>query len=215
MIEPIYVPYKEQARGLIQEGDVFLFRGKGIVSKGIQKVTQGRYSHVGLASWHHNKNNVLELVEFREWKGGRTTAFAQQLKKSDGQIDVYRVLSPRKVVSFNPKTLEFSEKWVEFKPHDVTYEMRQMTGLPYGMARIWWMAKFYMLGLRFLLHDPSVFDDTTTDVPVLPVCSTAVATCFSRHNFDLIKNRSDERTTPVDIARSPLLTYMFTPTVDW
>jgi len=214
MINPIYVPYREKARDLIQEGDVLLFRGRGIVSKAIQKVTQGRYSHVGLASWHSNDNNILELVEFREWKGGRTTNFSRNLEKFDRQIDVYRVLSPKKVVTFNQDDLSFSERWVNFNPHDVTYELRKMTGLPYGLRRIWWMAKFYMFGLRFLINDPTIYDDESREV-VFPVCSTAVAACFSKHGFDLIQNRSDERTTPVDIARSPLLSYMFTPFKDW
>jgi hypothetical protein len=215
MIKPLYLPYKAEACHLIKEGDVVLFRGKGLVSKVIQRLTQGRYSHVGLASWHHNERDILELVEFREWKGGRTTNFERQIEKYDKQIDIYRPISPKKVVTFDQHTLKFLEDDVPYKPHDVTFEMRQMTGLPYGFARIWWMARFHMFGLRFIINDPSIYIDKPTEDIIYPVCSTAVATCFSRHGYDLIHNMSDERTSPSDIARSPLLTYLFTPYKDW
>jgi len=215
MIEPRYFPYQAKARDLIREGDILLFRGTSVVSKIIQRATQGRYSHVGIASWHYNNDDILELVEFREWKGGRTTAFARQLELYDKQIDVYRVMSPKKVVVYDEKSDKFFEKWVELNPELVTHEMRKMTGLPYGFRRILWMAKFYIIGIRFLFSDSTVFDDSSKIEQVFPVCSTAVSTAFSRNGFDLVHNRSDERTTPVDIARSPLTEYLFTPYKDF
>jgi len=214
MITPKVIPYRGKAQQLINEGDILLFRGTSWISRWIKRFTQGRYSHVALASWHET-NAHLECVEFREGAGGRTVSFETQLEKYDKKIDVYRVLSPKKLIHFDEERQVVLEEWVEYPAHSVTSDLRKMTGLPYGYTRIIWLLKFHLLGLRLLYKDPALYDDTPIENDVYPVCSTAVSTCTSRHQFDLVRNRSDQRTTPSDCARSSACEYLFTPEKDW
>ena len=80
------IPYSE-AIPLIQEADILLFRGKGIMSWLIQRYGSGVHSHVGIAHWD-NKN--LQCVEFREFKGGRSVSLKRQVNSNPSGIDVFR-----------------------------------------------------------------------------------------------------------------------------
>ena len=60
-----------RAKELIQEGDILLFRGSGIIGFLIKRYTAGVHSHVALA---HKDGNILECVEFREFMGGRSVS---------------------------------------------------------------------------------------------------------------------------------------------
>ena len=69
------IPYSE-ALPLIQEADILLFRGKGIISWLIKRYGSGVHSHVGIAHWD---NDNLQCVEFREFKGGRSVSLKTQV----------------------------------------------------------------------------------------------------------------------------------------
>lgn len=213
----IYVPYNE-ARLLIKEGDVLLFRGQGYVSYLIQKAGEGTYSHVALASWHNHigMEPILEVTEFREGYGGRTTSLSRAYKKdiNNGIIDVYRAASSVKKLYFNPRTKTVDVSTVTFNPRAITNYMRNLTGLPYGWSRIWWIATHKLFGFRLFYNISSVSNDCNVlDVDkIYPVCSTAVAACFDSIGYDLIPQRSDEWTEPNDLSRSAFLHYLFTIT---
>ena len=202
----------EDAKNIIQEGDVLLFRGQGVFSWFIQKVGQGEYSHVGLASWVYDKaqkKHSLECVEFREFRGGRAISLEQYVRANPGIIDVYRAASPQyKSYYYNFGQNKIVSKQFDFDGRAITNCMRRQTGLPYGWARIWWLAKFYLPILR--LFSSGAFDDN--EKVVYPVCSTAIAACFSKHFVDLTHHRSDNWMEPSDVARSPILHYLFTLT---
>jgi len=96
----------------------------------------------------------------------------------------------------------------KFDGKAVTRTMRQLTGLPYGYSRIWWMLKHKLVGLRLFYSAEDLMLDTVKDV-VYPVCSTTTAYAFNIHGYDLINNRSDEWTEPGQIAESTRLSYLF------
>jgi hypothetical protein len=208
----IYLTY-DQAEPLIKEGYVLLFRGQTWASKLIQKASDGLYSHVGLATWTNGRNNppILECVEFKEWKGGRTVNLANYMRTHDGLIDVFAPTEPVYTYRFDPVTKTISKIRHFYNGRLLTNAMRRSTGLPYGWSRIWWLARFHLPFLRAFTRDNS-FDDSVRDELIYPVCSTAIAHYCSKYYVDLIKYRSDERTEPSDLARSPLLNYLFTLT---
>ena len=71
------------ARELLREGDVLLFRGRGIIGNIIKRAGEGRYSHVGVASVHPNNGGFIwECIEFREFHGGRIVNLEQYYSKS-------------------------------------------------------------------------------------------------------------------------------------
>lgn len=209
----IHVPF-DTARRILREGDVLLFRGTGIVSSLIKRAGQGKYSHVGVASAvRDNGDKIWECVEFREWNGGRTVNLERYVEQLPNQIDVFRPKSSIKKARFEN---EFShgEYEVEFDGKEVTNMMRRMTGLPYGWKRIFWIAQTKMPVLRlFYSVDDMTQDDNVSDPiedKIYPVCSSAVAYCYSRIGYDLTHHRSDDWMEPSDVARSPLLHYFFT-----
>lgn len=202
----------KEAEPLIEEGDVLLFRGKGWISKLLRISGEGLHTHVGIASWHNGHSShrgILECVEFREWKGGRAVNLKYQVETNNCTIDVYRPIPYFSTVYYDDANKRVSSYRKEFDGKLVTNTMRKMTGLPYGWTRIWWIAKHKMIGLRLFVDYNSLVDDQLEDL-IYPVCSTAVAYSFSKHGFDLVKNRSDQWTEPAHIATSARLNYLFT-----
>ncbi len=212
--EAIIMEYKnvkfKDAKELIQEADVLLFRTSGLVPYLIKTASQGPYTHVGLASWVYNARSepmYLECVEFREWKGGRAVNLEQQVRFHNRQIDVYRSSNPFVELYYNDGQIHAIEH--HFYGRDITNCLREVTGIPYGWSRIWWLAKHHFIGTRLWLPKESD-DDTLEDEVIYPVCSTVISHCFHKHFSDLTHNRSNSRMEPSDIARSPLLNYLFT-----
>ncbi len=210
----IVLPW-EEAKILINEGDVLLFRGKGWISSIIKSQTQTPYSHVGVASWVNGDANThagqLECVEFREGYGGRAINLEQAVKDHPGLIDVYRPIPTFAKWVFNPETKETTLTKVDFNGRAVTRVMRKMTGLPYGWKRIWWMVKHKLVLIR-LLNKDYISDDKLKEV-IYPVCSTATSYGFSYNDYDLLHNRSDESMEPGHVAYSPRICYLFSLTI--
>lgn len=206
------IPYKD-IRNKINEGDVLLFRGSGKISKIVSAPSETTYSHVGVASWVNSYSNtdkgILECVEFREGKGGRSINLSQAVKSNLNRIDIYRPCSRFEKITFNNNIQDTKSEWIKFDGKLVTKTMRKMTGLPYGWRRILWMAKHKLFILRLFVNKEALMHDGLEEV-IYPVCSTALAHSFNVARFDLLRNRSDESTEPGDIAKSTLLNYLFT-----
>jgi len=197
--------YRE-AKPLIQEADVLLFRGRSLVSYFIGKAGETTYSHVGLASW---VNGLLEVVEFKENVGGVSSNLEKLVIKRPGIIDVYRPIPVWSKWEFDLETQTTTLVKKNFDGKAVTKTMRKMTGLPYGYRRVWWMLKHKMVGLRLFYSSKDLMVDDVQDV-VYPVCSSTAAYSFNFNGFDLIHNRSDAWTEPGQIAESTRLSYLFT-----
>ena len=195
----------ETASKYLKEGDVLLFKGRGLISSFIKRAGEGKYSHVGIASLH---DDIWECVEFREWKGGRSVNLEKYVNICGCDIDVYRPISMRKIII--AKTLAtIEERDIPFDGRLVTKRMRKVTSLPYGWKRIWWIATHKIPILRWLYNIDSVTNDKHKEM-IYPICSTAVAHAFNSIGFDLVQNRSDEWVEPSDISTSNLLFYIFT-----
>ncbi len=214
----VYVPFS-RAKKLIRESDVLLFRGRGLISWWIKKAGEGRHTHVGLASWHHDR---LELVEFKEGNPlgillggagigeGHTISLKGQVEKHDGRIDVFRASSTFNKTVFDEKSQTVHTETRVFEPNKVTDALRNMIGKPYGWKTIWGFAKYNLFGLRLIYNTSrKMLDDNWVDQN-LPVCSTSVAQVFRSYYTDLVPNKSDTATEPSDLARSSVLNYLFT-----
>lgn len=193
-----------QARNIIREGDVLLFRGQSWASYFISVAGEGVHTHVGVASWH---DDLLECVEFKEWRGGRAVNLQRQVNENPGLIDVFRPVDTFASFDFRDGQVHSIKK--KFDAKCVTDNMRKLTGLPYGWKRIWWIFRHKAIGLRLWRDNGQLVDDTVKEL-IYPVCSTSLAWAFSSCGFDLVKQRSDQWTEPADIARSARLSYLFT-----
>ncbi len=212
-------------KSLIREGDVLLYRGTGWFSFLVRAYGESRYTHCGLASWWNGDANtsygILESVEFREGSflsglfgssgggGGRSINLDREIKKYSGKIDVYRPTQNFGYHKFDPikKTTEYSK--ISFDGRAVTRTLRHMTGLPYGWKKVWFVAKYRLFCLGLYNNYEALMNDSVQEI-IYPVCSSVLAYAFNSNNFDLIKNKSDDWTSPGDIANSPRLSYLFT-----
>ena len=193
------IPYSE-ALPLIQEADILLFRGKGIISWLIKRYGSGVHSHVGIAHWD---NENLQCVEFREFKGGRSVSLKTQVDDSPFGIDVFRA-AKRVDYENSSHILDDTTK------SKITAVMLSLTGLPYGWQNIWKLAKHYMPFCR--LARQNIKDNNANKVFV---CSTAAAYAYRISYIDPGPYLADSAVTPADIARSSLFEYQFTLQKDW
>ena len=193
------IPYSE-ALPLVQEADILLFRGKGIISWLIKRYGSGVHSHVGIAHWD---NGNLQCVEFREFKGGRSVSLKTQVDNSPFGIDVFRAA---KRVDYENDSYIFDDS-VKSK---ITTIMLKLTGLPYGWKNMWKLVKHYLPFYR--LAPQNIKDNNATKIFV---CSTAAAYAYRTSYIDPVPYLADSAVTPSDLARSSLFEYQFTLQKDW
>ena len=194
----------DQAKELIQEGDILLFRGSGAIGFLIKRYTGGVHSHVAIA---HKDGDVLECVEFREFMGGRSVSLKSQVDNSPLNIDVFR---PVKSISYEEMDAEGNTKLIEKNYTEetasaMTEDIIKWTGQPYGWSNIWKMFLRFIPGTR--LFQQNINDD---EVAKAKVCSTAVTVALRRNFMDPVPYLADDRVSPADLARSPILQYLFT-----
>jgi len=208
----LYIPYSE-CESLLEEGDVALFRGNGIISFFIKIASQGPYSHVGVLSKHGNN---FECIEYREFYGGRAVDFENYLKickDNKTEVDIYRPTPYFGQLKFDINTKETEYKRIKFDGKKVTECMRSLTALPYSYRRIWIILKIHLFRLHLYKNLDKIINEMPTNEVIMPVCSTVVAHCFVKNNYYILRNRSSEFTEPNHFALSPRLNYLFTPTV--
>ncbi len=205
----IYLNY-DKAKPLIEEGDVLLFRSNNWYSFFIKKISQSLYSHSALASWHstNGEEGILEILEFHLFSGGAAKNLKNMVEQYPGIIDVYRPSPTRYELKYYPDNgVLVNEKKYDGKA--VTNTMRRLTALPYSLLKIGLLAKGYSFGLRLLNNVKAISDDTLKK-SFSYVCSTSVAHSMNANGYDLIKNLSDSKTKPGDLASSSSLNYLFT-----
>jgi len=198
----------EEAKNLIKEGDVLLFRGSGLIGFFIKRLTSGVHSHVALAHWD---GNLLQCVEFREFMGGRIVALKGQVGKNSKSIDVFR---PVRSITYDQivdgEVVSVEKNFTEEVSFSTSEAIIQWTGQKYGWRNILGMFLRFVPGIRLLKQNTN--DD---DIAKAKVCSTAVAVALRKNFMDPIPFLADDRVSPADLARSPLIQYMFTIKKDW
>lgn len=193
----------EQAKTILKEGDILLFRNNGLIGRLIQRYTGGVHSHVAIV---HKDRHIWECVEFREFKGGRTVSLASQVAKCDSCIDVFRPVRSITYEKMIDKNINIIGKnYTEDVAKSVTEDIIMWTGQPYGWKNIWNMFKRFIPFIR--LFAQNVDDGKIADAKV---CSTAVTVALRRNYMDPVPYLADEMVSPADLARSPLLQYLFT-----
>lgn len=200
----VSLDYNSQAKALIEEGDVLLFRAPSFPKIGfwICKYTGGIHSHVGLAHWD---NNDLYIVEQKEFKGGRSVLLSSQVKGHT--IDVYR---PKPKV-MKHEMVDFDISWhttilTDEIRSNITRTALSLTGTNYGWKSIWEIFKGYAPFFRIITRTKNG-DNAVADAYV---CSTVVTYSYRMNYEDPCPNLSDKRTSPADIAQSTLFEYLFT-----
>lgn len=203
------IPY-EQAKGLIKEADVLLFKADKFPRVGwwIGSYTKSPYSHAGLAHW---QNNELYVIEFREFAGSRMYPLGKYLNENRA-VDVFR--SANTII--RPIILQDSfddEYYLVFEEHVFTTDIAKaitdtaikLLGHKYSYWTIWQMFKTYIPFIRLGRKVVKNGEPETKDF----VCSTLVTYTYRKHFQDPVPFLSDGYTSPGDLARSGLFSYIF------
>jgi hypothetical protein len=171
-----------EVRGQVEDCDVFLFRGRYLISKLFERVDFSYYSHAALASWWGDRLMILQA----EGPGIQAIPMSVAVGTYPGRVDWYKL-----------KKDDFTG-W-EKRLAAVLTEAKSDLGLGYGfvdlLRNIWhWIAKVK-------LADPVY--------PRAMFCSEYVERCFREGGMSLT-DRPDIATFPKDIAASPHLSYVAT-----
>ena len=194
-----------EAKPLIKECDVLFVSGIEWFSPLVKWWTKSQYSHVALASWANT--NLLEIIEFHAARGGGATInYNSYFPKYTGNVDVYRPDIQYEDRVFNTITKDVDTHFIPLDQKAITNDMRALTGIPYGYRRL-----LKMFTELFSTSAEDLTSDNRCDI-IYPVCSTAVAYCFEKNGFLLLRHRNYEWMTPGDLAMSPTLNYLFTIT---
>lgn len=171
----------------IQDGDLLLFRRKGLIAT----AGRGVHSHAGKAVWW---DGDLYCVEVREWHGGRAVTLASQVKRRPGSIDVYAA---------NP-----DRRWREYDREEAARYMRRLAGCDYGYASVVQAALLHLPVVQNFVS-PQTEDAASDNRP--PFCSQACAMADRiGGGVDPVPHLADRLTEPSDLARSPFYRYRFT-----
>ena len=168
----------EEIRLQIKNGDVFLYREKGIVAGIIRWLTHSTYSHAGIAVWWNERLMVMEAV----MRGVRITPLSRNIYQHKGSVEWY---SCKKEISDEDRL-----RMVIFAQEELGKRYAAWKAILLG----WKVLSKRDLGERdHLRRENKLF------------CSQYVAQIYNSIGLDLKKNREDRFMSSGDIARSPLM----------
>lgn len=168
----------DDVRSQIRNGDVFMYRGKGIQSTIIQWVTRSPYSHAGISAWWNERLMVMEA----KGNGVVVSPFSRSVGQYHGDVEWFG------------SAQEISE---EDRLKMVIFAQAEL-GKTYGR----WKA--ILLGLQTLFQrNPDKRDRLKNQKKLF--CSEYIAQIYNSIGLDLKKKTSDQFMKPADIANSPLL----------
>lgn len=168
-------------------GDLVQFRGRGLVASWIRWVTMGVHTHSGIVT---RNGTGPDLLEIREFIGGRRIPISAAVAQAPGRIDVFR---PRE--AFNVNTL------------GVVRVMREITAKEYGY---WGIARLALqrVPIVWRLCRVSTSDVMDRRKDRAPFCSHAVAIAYHLGGgVDPCPRKPDHLVTPADLTWSLLFDY--------
>jgi len=177
----------DDVRGLIDDGDLLLFRRRGLISIG----GRGEHSHAAKVAWWEDEPFCLEV---REWYGGRAVTLASQVQRFPGCIDVYEANA--------------DDRWPEYDRAGAVRFMRRLCGCRYGLLGLVRVALLHLAVARLFVR--ANVNDWSEESPT-PFCSQACAMADRLGGgVDPVPHMADRLTEPADLARSPFYRYRFT-----
>ena len=177
----------DDAKSLIRDGDLLLFRRHGLISV----AGRGCHSHAAKSAWWDDE---LFCLEIREFRGGRAVTLRSQVARLPGRIDLFHS---------NP-----NNRWPDYDRTRSTHFMRRLAGCPYGYRALLAAATLHLPLLRLLVK--AEMNDSAIDRRP-PFCSQAcVMADRIGGRVDPVPYLADRLTEPADLARSPFYQYACT-----
>jgi len=210
--DKIYLPY-DDARPYIMDADVLLYDGRSLLAKSIKAIGRNAYSHAALAGWSNGDDPTSKYSRLFAYEmklaGGGGTHLSAHAEKWPGMIDVYRVSDLHTTYDWDPTSKQQTGQPSVLDRRLAVALMKDFCRPgEYGYAHLLMSALLHAPVLRFFMSQPT--DDQLEDRSRPPVCSEALAYVLRKAFTDVVINTPDHYTEPGDLARSPLLHYMFT-----
>jgi hypothetical protein len=175
----------DQVRREIKDGDVLLYKGKGLFRSGfiptlVQWVTRSSYSHAAIAAWWNERLMVIEAIG----KGVIVNPLSLSLERYHATVEWWCC----------------KEEMPAEKRLEIILYAQKILGRNYAaLLAFWFMIKMLFVG-NFDKSDR--FREETS-----LYCSQFVAQVYHKVGLDLKKGRSDRYMSPGDIAKSGPLVY--------
>ena len=140
--------------------------------------------------------------------GGRSVSLRSQVAAHPTTIDVFRPLDS---VSYQElgkdnEIITVNKRYSKEVAANTVRDIIRWTGQPYGWGNIFTMIVRFVPFIR-LFTKQNTDDDELSQAKV---CSTAVTIALRKNYMDPVPYLADDRVSPADLARSPLLQYLFT-----
>ena len=165
----------------IQDGDLLLFRGQGLIARLIGIAGRSEYTHAARALWW---GDTLFCCEVRELRGGRAVTLESQVARRPGKIDVFET---------NP-----GGRWRGYDSLGAVRYTRRLAGCDYGYLGVLQAALRHLPIWRFWIR-PDMNDQQITSRP--PFCSEACALADRvGGGIDPVPHLADRVTEPADLA---------------
>jgi len=177
--------YYSVYRSQFKDGDILMFKGRGLVSSIIKWKTKSAYSHAGIVAWWNERLMVLEAVG----KGVEARPISYVLEHYHGSFDYYRPIKNSGITAVERKKM-------------ILFAQEQL-GKEYDTIHI---IKFFLrmlFGLNMTRKDQA-------EPPGKFFCSQYVSAVYNAAGYDLEIQFSDKFTTPSQISESELLEYVGT-----
>lgn len=176
------VKYNE-VRNQIKDGDILLYKGKGIFTSGlvpsiVQWVTRSPYAHAGIAAWWNNRLMVIEAIG----SGVIANPISLSLKRYKATVEWF----------------QYEEEISDDERRNIVRHAQEELGKGYAIWRTVWFAINILFIRNFEERDKRREENKY-------FCSQFVAHVYSSAGLDLKKNRADGEMAPMDIAQSRLL----------
>lgn len=197
--KPIIVSYAE-AEKAIDDAWLLQFRGSGLISDWIRMISGGApHSHSAMTKI--NSRGLVDVMEIREFVGGRIRSLKWHAKYYKGRIDC-----------FSPN---HAHCWEDcWDPLGAAEKMHDLVNCKYGYRSA------LRIGLRHLPFVWRMFPVETDDMKVQvngdsflgvrPFCSHAVALAYREGgNVDVVPRLPDYLVTPSDLTHSMFFEYRF------
>ncbi len=179
--DPKMIRYND-VRSQVDDGDVILFRGTILLSRIIERVSHGDYSHCALAANWGERKMVLQA----ELVGGvQAVPMSVAVGTYKGRVDWFRIAPSHRA------RLDIAS---------LMAEARADLGLGYAKEGMLKAAEHFLFGAH-ISEDPND--------PRALFCSQYVERCFRKAGLSLSKD-ADAATSPTQISASTALEYMGT-----
>jgi len=188
--QPYYLRYSDAVAAqrsdgswLIANGALAQYRANSLVSWGIRSFTNGCHSHSAMV--RRNKDDSLDVLELREFIGGRAVPLEGQVHRMPAQIDIF-------VSDFT--------RWPEANPDGAVAYMRELTNRDYGYSGVFRLALMRLPLLRWLWRYDQV-DARDSNKP--PFCSHAFSVAWAiGGNVPPVLRKSCDLITPAELTCS-------------